>query len=118
MKLVKYFAASCSLLLAALVTLAEITKTPPGSFKLTPPPLFTNSILPQTSELSSLPVKKLDDFSSLPPGVYVTEPYACMVKIPGATGDDIARLNRALPTNAMPILRPELRPKLPSAPSK
>ncbi len=118
MKPVKFFAASCVLLLAALAALAEIAKAPPGSFKLVPPPLFTNSILPQKSELPSLPVKKLDEFSSLPPGVYVTEPYACMVKIPGATGDDIARLNRLLPTNAMPIFRPELRPKLPSAPPK
>ena len=117
MKLVRFFAASCVLLVVALATFAEITKVPPGSFKL-PPPLFTNSILPQKSELPPLPVKKLDEFSSLPPGVYVTEPYACMVKIPGASGDDIARLNRPLPTNAMPILRPELRPKLPSASSK
>lgn len=114
MTLVKYFAASCALLLVALATLAEITKAPPGSFKLVPSPLFTNSILPQKSELPSLPLKKLDEFSSLPPGVYVTEPYACMVKIPGAAGDDIARLEHSLPTNAMPILRPELRPKLPA----
>ncbi len=118
MKLVKYFAAACALFVVALTTLGEITKAPPGSFKLLPPPLFTNSILPQKSELPALPVKKPDDFSSLPPGVYVTEPYACMVKIPGAAGDDIARLNQPLPTNGMPILRPELRPKFPPVPAK
>ena len=52
MKLVKSLAASCMLLLAALVALAEITKAPPGTYKVVGPMLFTNSILPEKKELA------------------------------------------------------------------
>jgi len=110
MKLMKSFAATCGLLSLALVGLSDITKAPPGAIKLVTPPLFTNSILPEKRELALPQVKNRDDFSALPPGVYVTEPYACMVKVPEAVYDNITRQNAPVLTNTMPVIRPELRP--------
>lgn len=91
------------------VTLAEITKMPPGMFNIPPPPLFTNSILRSTHELPRLKTENLKDFSSLPPGVYLTEPYTCMVMKPGAMHDDIMVGKVTAPTNSMPIIRPKLK---------
>ena len=97
------------LFIFALAAFAQIISVPPGTFKIPPPP-FNNSILPGTNELPHLETKKLGDLSSLPPGVYVTKPYACMVKIPGTTHDDIAVRKVTVPTNStMPVLRPDLR---------
>jgi len=118
MKLVKSLAASCVLLLAALVALAEITKAPPGTCKVVGPLLFTNSILPEKKELALPLVKNRDDFSALPPGIYVTEPYACMVKVPGAVRDNITRQDVPVLTNSMPEIRPELRPVPAPGPSR
>lgn len=92
-----------------LMGLAEITSVPPGKFKIPPPPLFTNSILPGTNELPHLKMKTLDDFSTLPPGVYLTKPYTCMVKVPDSVHDDIAVRRVTVPTNSMPVLRPKLK---------
>jgi hypothetical protein len=98
------------LLVVALAALAEITKAPPRSFTLPPPPLFTNSILPGTNELPRLETKNLDGFSSLPPGVYLTKPYTCMVKVPGEVHDNIAEHHVTVPTNyTMPVLHPDLK---------
>jgi hypothetical protein len=88
---------------------AEITRVPPGALKIPPPPLFTNSILPGTNELPRLSARKLDGFPFLPPGVYLTKPYTCMVKVPGSTHDDIAVRKAIVPTNSMPVLRPNLK---------
>jgi hypothetical protein len=114
-----YFA--LPLLLAAAVAFAEIKKAPAGKVVPVLPPIFTNSILPEKKEMPVVNLKRDDNgdhFSALPPGNYVTEPYACMVKVPGDTHDDIARHEVMAPTNAMPVIRPELRPRLPAAPEK
>jgi hypothetical protein len=92
-----------------LVAFAEIAKAPPGTFKIPSPPLFTNSILPGANELPRLQTKNLDDIASLPPGVYLTKPYTCMVMKPGAMHDDSALKNLTVPTNSMPVLRPEMK---------
>lgn len=88
---------------------ADITSVPPGTFKIPPPPLFTNPILPGTNELPRLKTQRLDDFSSLPPGVYLTKPYTCIVKVPEAVLDDMAVRRATVPTNTMPVIRPKLK---------
>ncbi len=109
MKRFKLWTAFTVLFGIGLMVFAEITSVPPGMFKIPPPRLFTNSILPGTNELPRLKTKNLDDFPFLPPGVYLTRPYTCMVKVPGAIPDDIAVRKLTVPTNSMPVLRPELK---------
>jgi len=43
------------------------------------------------------------------PGVYKTEPFACIVAVPGPTPDDRMVMLPANPDQKMPILRPSLR---------
>jgi len=110
MKRFQLWPALTALSVMALTVFAEITRVPPGMLKLPPPPLYTNSILSNTNELPRMKIKNLDDFSSLPPGVYLTKPYTCMVKVPGAMHDDIAVHRATVPTNStMPVLRPKLK---------
>jgi len=117
MKRFQFCPALTALSVMALTAFAEITRVAPGTFKLPPPPLYTNSILPGTNELPRLNIKNLGDFSSLPPGVYLTKPYTCMVKVPGATHDDIAVRKVTVPTNStMPVLRPDLKAVPPGHP--
>lgn len=113
------FQSACAVLFViGSATNAEISRVPPGTFTILPPPLFTNSILPGTNELPRLSARKLNDFSSLPPGVYLTKPYTCMVKVPGSTHDDIAVRKAIVPTNSMPVLRPNLKAVPPAQPNK
>ncbi len=109
MKRFQFQSACAVLFVAGSATNAEITKAPTGTFKIPPPLLFTNSILPGTNERPRLSARKPDDFSSLPPGVYLTKPYTCMVKVPGSIHDDIAVRKVTAPTNSMPIIRPHLK---------
>jgi hypothetical protein len=108
-------------LLAAAMAFAEIKKAPAGKMAPVLPPLFTNSILLEKKEMPVVNLDRGDNgdhFSALPPGNYVTEPYACMLKIPGETHDDIARHEVMVPTNMMPVIRPDLKPRLPALPDK
>ena len=43
------------------------------------------------------------------PGIYKTEPFACIVAVPGPTSDDRMVMLPANPDQKMPILRPSLR---------
>src|SRR5215471_6599865 len=48
--------------------------------------------------------------SSAPlPGVYKTEPYACIVIVPGGHPDDQSVIHPPDPAPNMPVLKPELR---------
>jgi len=104
------------ILLAAAFAVAEITKAPPGTVRMPSPPLlFTNPVLPGTNELPRLESGRLDGNSAPPPGIYLTKPYCAMVKVPGAVPDDMAQRDVPPFTNAMPVIRPELKlepPKL------
>jgi hypothetical protein len=50
-----------------------------------------------------------DEAAIRPPGIYVTKPYACMVKSPDATYDDICQNPPPVPNQPMQILRPDLK---------
>ena len=43
------------------------------------------------------------------PGVYKTEPYTCIVIVPGASPDDKSVIHPAEPAPNMPVLTPDLR---------
>lgn len=45
----------------------------------------------------------------LKPGVYLSEPYSCIVIVPGAQADDGALIPPAEPVPPIPVVRPELR---------
>jgi hypothetical protein len=43
------------------------------------------------------------------PGIYLSEPYACIVVVPGAQADDGALIPPPEQVPPMPVVRPELR---------
>jgi hypothetical protein len=47
--------------------------------------------------------------SRLPPGVYKTVPYSCIVIVPGSEVDPGGVIKRAMPNPTMPILKPDLQ---------
>jgi hypothetical protein len=49
-----------------------------------------------------------DETAILPPGVYLTKPYTCMVKVPGATHDEMCQNPPPAPNLPMQILQPDL----------
>lgn len=97
---------------------AQVVVLPSGPAKLSLSSELTNAIVAATNRLLLPPVKHLDEFTTLPPGVYRTTPYACLVKVPGNVRDDIARHESTAHSNVMPVLRPELRPLPPAMPPK
>jgi hypothetical protein len=47
--------------------------------------------------------------NALPPGVYESEPYKCIVVVPGPQWDDRCLVSGGDPTAPMPVRKPELR---------
>jgi len=134
----------CACGLAQIVSLPEPAASStlfqsPGIFAPTPlvsqlpsPFLFVTNGVAQTNFLYSVPSWKpilppprghLFDSpgvvtNAIPPGVYKTEPYTCLVLVPGPHPDDKCIIgNRAIqPTERMPMRQPELQfiPRKPS----
>lgn len=62
-------------------------------------------ILPRhgTNQVMNLPPR------SLAPGIYKTEPFTCIVVVPGSNSDDQMVIGPANPDQNMPIIPPHLR---------
>jgi len=45
----------------------------------------------------------------LPPGIYLTKPYTCILMVPGPQHDDGCMNRWTAPTEPMPVLRPDLK---------
>jgi hypothetical protein len=87
----------------------------PGGRLLYPQLRYTNLLAGPTSAFPgpfrfNLPPEtvKAATSNSLTPGVYMTEPYACIVVVPGHHLDDAIAVNPTQKTAPMPVIKPEL----------
>ena len=78
---------------------------------LMPPPLGSSTLNTNlNSAWGSSALSSDRHLRSLPkPGVYKTEPFTCIVIVPGKNADDRSLFKPAEPGSAMPVVRPELR---------
>ncbi len=79
--------------LGALQPPRVLPMIPPGAYRPGASNLFLIPSAPRT----------------VPPGVYKTEPYSCIVVVPGAHLDDRCIINPGVGDIPMPIVKPDLR---------
>jgi hypothetical protein len=99
-------------LLSTLVPANRWTAAKPPTLLL-PPALPLNLRGPLTNPLPQLLVLARTNSPSialpLKPGVYKTEPFSCLVIVPGAQADDQAIIGPSEPVPPMPMIKPDLR---------
>jgi hypothetical protein len=69
-----------------------------------PKPQFKHQTLPPTPRLRSQAAPAI-----IPPGVYRTAPYSCIVVVPGPQLDDKCIVNPGGGNDPMPIIKPDLQ---------
>lgn len=47
--------------------------------------------------------------SRLAPGIYLSQPFSCMIKVPGPQPDDDCIIPATIPTNSIPNFKPKLK---------
>ncbi len=95
-------------LLAAELAFSQIKVAPPGSVKILPPPMLTNSVIINPNSSRNLEIKRPDEIPFSPPGIYLTRPFSGKVLVPGPMHDDISIYPQALPEPPIRIIRPNL----------
>ena len=111
MKRFKFWAAFTAMSGVAVMAAADIVSSPaartntvPGSISPPAKPRFSApNLVPRTAPVD------VNEVRALPPGVYLTKPYTCMLMVPGAVDDGIFQHHPPLPNPPMPILRPDLK---------
>lgn len=115
MKLTKTIGVGGAAVLVSGLAFSQIRVAPPGAVKILPPPMFTNSIVVSSNSVAgsnsvpNLEVKSLSEIPFSPPGVYRTEPFSCMVRVPGPMHDDVSMFPQGTPEPPIRIIRPELK---------
>lgn len=111
MKRFNFWAGFTAMSGVAVVAVAEIvssrttqTNTLPGSV---PPPARHRCSGPDS--VPRMAPVDVNAVRAMPPGVYLTKPYTCMLMVPGGVDDGIFQHHPPLPNPPMQILRPDLK---------
>jgi hypothetical protein len=81
---------------------------PPGT-RLSPPSVPPTGVTNLYWILRSNPIVVPSTPPGLPPGVYRTVPYGCIVVVPGPLVDDKCIVNSGGGNSSMPIIKPDLQ---------
>ena|GEM_PF-3309093 len=115
MKLTKTIGVGGATVLASGLALSQIRMAPPGTVKILPPPMFTNSIVVSSNSVAGsnsvpdLEIKSPNEIPFSPPGIYLTKPFSMMIRIPGPMHDDIMMFPKNQPEPPIRIIRPKLK---------
>jgi hypothetical protein len=111
MKPVKYWGIFTALFVIAAAAVAPVTISPPAGTNRSPDSalISTKPVSIMSGSMPRMVCKSIEDEPSLPPGVYVTKPYACMILVPGTSQDEIFQSHRPLLNPPMPVIRPDIK---------
>jgi hypothetical protein len=111
MRPVKFWGICTARFVIAAVAVAPVTISPPAGINRSPGSvlIFTKPVSIMSGSMPRTVWKNIEDAPSLPPGVYVTKPYVCMILVPGASRDDISQNRQPSLNPPMPVIRPDIK---------